>query len=99
MRFYNDLDIEMAQRRYYGDPVLGKAASLLAQVAADADNNSDGWHSWPKPCRACQQLITLIASGSATEAQFRKALAPIKAFYTNMAKSGVNYPAMPQVQA
>lgn len=104
MKFYNDLDIEMAVRRYYGHQVLSKAARLLAAVAEDANNNSDGWHSWPLPCRACKQLITLIEAGDTgniplMEHQFRKALAPIKAFYTRASRGnyGGKYPYMPEV--
>jgi hypothetical protein len=99
MKFYNDFDIEMALRRHANHPVLSKATRVLAAVAEDANNNSDGWHSWPLPCRACKQLITIIESGDATEAQLRKAMAPIKAFYTraHAGQYGGAYPAFREV--
>src|SRR5256885_2706593 len=96
MLFYNDFEIEQAVQRYQSHPVLGKAARMLAAVANDANQNSDGWAHWPLPCRACKQLMTLLTNGAATEAEYRKALAPIRAFYTRVKARAPNYPAFPQ---
>ncbi len=98
MKFYNEYDIQIAAQAYSRHPVLSRAVDVLATVKADADDNSDGWHSWMAPCKACQKLIELIESGDATEAQYRKAIAPIKAFYTRVNSSvygPTNYPKFP----
>lgn len=106
MLFYNDYDIAQAVQRFALHPVLNKAARMLAAVAHDADCNSDGWHSWPKPARACKALMTLLEAGRnnavVSDADYRKALAPIKAFYTRMRglrnySTGKGYPAMPEL--
>jgi hypothetical protein len=102
MIFMNNSDIERAVMRYgtigsRPNPVLSRAARLLAAVADDADHYSDGWHSWPVPVRACAKLINLIQSGNATEAEYRKAVAPVKAFYTraHTGKYGGSFPTFP----
>lgn len=105
MRFMNDHDIARALETHRNHPVLHQATRMLAAVAHDADCNSDGWHSWPKPCQASRKLIELIENGRAltmagkapTEADYRAALAPIKAFYTRAHRGdyGGSYPAMP----
>jgi hypothetical protein len=96
--FANSLDIAMYVERYQSHPVLGRAARMLAAVAHDADCHSDGWHSWPLPSRACKQLHEMLRGNiPATEENYRKALAPIKAFYTRAHRGqyGGSYPAMP----
>lgn len=99
MLFMNDWDIENALRRVQPDtqPNLTSAVVALANLAAWANANSDGWHSWPKPCRAAKALQTLIQgaekayrSGSdedVTAADVKKALAPVKAFLTRQSVS------------
>jgi hypothetical protein len=82
MNFMNDSDIDMALCRYAAHPVLSRATRVLAHLAKQANEHSDGWHSWPLPWRAASRLIALIQSGDATEPRLREALAPIKSFYT-----------------
>ena len=60
MHFMNTWDIDEAVLRYHADPVLGPATRMLAAVRDLADERSDGWCYWPKPVRACHQLITLV---------------------------------------
>lgn len=96
MRFMNDYDIERALQRYAWHPILGPAASTLANLAEWANSHSDGWAYWPKPARSAARLMEMIErDGTATyifdderadvtEAEYRKALAPIKAFRTRM---------------
>ena len=100
MKFFNDYDIQRARQHFVNHPVLGEATALLAQVAEDADENSDGWCHWPKPARACRQLMELIEAGylnqsAVTEAQFRKAAAPVKAFYSRTRAKVPTYPEYP----
>ena len=87
---------------------IGRAVRLLAAVAEHANENSDGWHSWPKPCRACRSLIELLdrcgalrvtwggtAPAQPTDEELRKAIAPIRAFYTRTRAKVPSYPEFP----
>ena len=94
MRYMNDHDIDRAAHRYGDHPILGPAATTLANLAAWTDRNSDGWAYWPKPARAAARLMEMIERdgtsryaldddrADVTAAEYRKALAPIKAFRT-----------------
>lgn len=93
MRFMNDFDITQARRMYADHPILGPAAETLANLSEWADDNSDGWAYWPKPARAAARLMEMITRdgtsrfyggdrGDVTFGEYRKALAPIKAFRT-----------------
>jgi hypothetical protein len=100
MKFFNDYDIRRARQRFENHPILNQATALLQNVAFDADANSDGWCHWPAPARACKQLMLLIEAGylnanNVTEAQFRKAAAPVKAFYSRQRAKTPSYPEYP----
>ena len=100
MKFFNDFDITRARQRFENHPILNQATALLQNVAFDADANSDGWAHWPKPARACKQLMELIDAGylnanNVTEAQLRKAAAPVKAFYSRTRARVPSYPEYP----
>lgn len=93
MRFMNEYDIQMAARRHADNPIAMAAITQVAIVKQWADRNSDGWAYWPKPVRACAKLMDLIEGNGtnqaiqdigqrATEANFKKAMAPVKAFRT-----------------
>lgn len=95
MLFMNDYDIDTAQHRFsQGDtPNREKIADAVAKLAEWADDNSDGWHSWPKPARAAAKAMELIYPQTnadydrmygtdATEAEVKAAFRPIKAFLT-----------------
>jgi hypothetical protein len=93
MRFMNDFDINRARRMYADHPVLGPAAKTLDNLREWADWNSDGWAYWPKPARAAAKLMELIERDGTnrfyggpredvTVAEYRRALAPVKAFRT-----------------
>lgn len=94
MRFMNTYDIDRAWTQYRDHPVLGPATQTLTNLREAADANSDGWCYWPKPARAAARLMELIERdgtarylfdderADATEAELRKAYAPIKAFRT-----------------
>lgn len=99
MRFMNEFDIEEALDRfdYAQTPnrvTLAKAVSALAEWA---NRNSDGWAYWPKPVRAAAKAMEQIdpttwadiqrmESEDCTDAEFKAAVRPIKAFLT---KQGV----------
>lgn len=94
MRFMNDYDIELARRRFDAFPNLALGVQVIDNLRQWADANSDGWHSWPKPCRAASKLIDLIedeqnikdwANGVLTdidEKELARAIIPIKSFLT-----------------
>lgn len=92
MRFMNEWDIMVATANFADDPVLGPAANTLRNLMDWTNRNSDGWAYWPKPCRAAAKLQELLEDNhpnrkawdapAVTEAQYRKALVPIKAFLT-----------------
>jgi hypothetical protein len=62
-----------------------------------ANEVSDGWCYWPKPCRAAKKLQELIQANDVrskkwdapevTEKDLKAAIAPIKAFMTREAKN------------
>lgn len=96
MKFWNEMDIDYAMQCYGDrDDNVGSAVRILSALRDDVNANSDGWCHWPVPVRAARQLIQLIelsapAPGRYTGAtptpihatDLRKAIAPIKAFYT-----------------
>lgn len=95
MRFMNMWEIEDVYERYRKHQLLGPAVQTLLNLATWANENSDGWHSWPKPARAAAKLMDLIEGpeprqqydderSDVTLAKLRAALAPVKAFRTRM---------------
>jgi hypothetical protein len=85
-------------------PNLAAGAQVLSALVDWANSNSDGWHAWPKPCRAAKNLQQVFQDkgyairfgqdrdGSPLEdinaADLNKALRPIKTFLTTQ---GVNW--------
>ncbi len=97
MRFMNDYDIDRALGRYEGNdntPNRLQAALTLLRLAEWTNSHSDGWAYWPKPARAAAKVMDLLEGDGtwagqealeeidATDAELKKALAPIKAFLT-----------------
>ncbi len=96
MMFMNEWDIENAVNAFVLDDGPTPNLALLAQVVwhlADwANANSDGWHSWPKPCRAARKAQEILSEkqrqryGRDVEdidiATLKAACRPIKAFLT-----------------
>jgi len=95
----NEWDIQEAVQRYAKHPVLSKATILLKDLMELTNQVSDGWPYWTKPCHAANKLIELVQaaeddryksvkSKEPTEADLRKAVAPIKAFMTKNKRDG-----------
>jgi hypothetical protein len=90
----NRYEVEEARDRYQSHPVLGPATRFLYDFMEEANDHSDGWHSWPSPGRAAAKLQTLIRASrlqglglyprvpEPTLADVRKTLGPVKSFYT-----------------
>lgn len=93
MLFMNEYDINRAADQFCGHPVLGEATRFLADYRDEVNAHSDGWPYWSSPVKAAKALMALIQSGNATEAQYRKALGPIRAFYTRRGNAaGMKWP-------
>lgn len=101
MNYMNDYDLASAIQRFDAAEATNRlyVARTVSRLAEWADRNSDGWHSWPKPCRAAAKAIALIESRTwaeneaqeetdATDAEVKAALAPIKSFLT---RQGANH--------
>ncbi len=94
MLFMNSVEIDFAVSQYAAHPVKGPASRLLRRLRDETNERSDGWHSWPAPCKAARQLQELLQErdeSKVTKARFDKALAPIKAFCTRHAKDGFSF--------
>lgn len=95
MRYMNDYDIAFARQRFGrgSTPNRLALAIMVERLAELADDISDGWAYWPKPCRAAARAIELIESRTSrendeqerndiTEAEMLAAVKPVKAFLT-----------------
>lgn len=103
MRFANEFDIDTFLRVFDdgSTPNLFRGAVVLNNLADWANDNSDGWAYWPKPCRSANRLIEILEISQKawftggfitdiTEADLRMVLRPIKAFLT---RCGVDHAA------
>jgi hypothetical protein len=97
--FANRNDIWTWQQRHNnatGRPMAGALADNLAALAQWADDNSDGWSTWPKPARAARTATLLLRDldnrereswstgrlDDLTAADVKRALSPVRAFLT-----------------
>jgi len=90
----NEGEIDQAVERHKDHPVLARATKFLADLRDETNAHSDGWYSWPLPGHAAKQLMGMIQHPEyAAEENFKKALAPIKAFYTKRGNAaGMKWP-------
>lgn len=88
MNYMNDFDIlrtqqRLTDQRQFANPVMVKAVQFLAAFKEQVDNNSDGWAHWKCPVAAANKLMEIVQGKTeATEANFKKAMSPIKSFMT-----------------
>lgn len=93
MHFMNEWDVREAAERHRNNPVLSIATQFLVALMEETNMHSDGWCYWPKPVHAAHKLMILIESGTGTMTDLRRALVPIKTFYTKYGfKAGMRYP-------
>jgi hypothetical protein len=80
----NRMDIDDAVWRWGAHPVMSKATKFLAAFRDEVDEHSDGWPYWKPASKAACSLMELIQEfpNTATLADVKKAISPIKAFYT-----------------
>jgi hypothetical protein len=95
----NGYEIEEAAERFGAHPVLGPATLYLQTFKNEVNEHSDGWPYWSAPAKAADKLMNLIHSNlragmgaypnveAPTLADVKKAIAPIKAFYTRRGKA------------
>jgi hypothetical protein len=91
----NEYEIDEAVHKHARHPVLSKATKFLAAFRNEVNRHSDGWPYWRPPAQAADKLMELIERepARATEAELRKALTPIKRFYTTRGKAaGMQWP-------
>lgn len=91
----NEYEIKECLARYQKHPILGPATRTLHNLMRWTNSHSDGWMYWTKPASAAAQLQDLIEGNrlsrydsereDVTEAAYKKALVPIKAFRTRQA--------------
>jgi len=105
MYFLNEYEIEEAAHRYRNHPVLSKATAFLRSFMYEVNQHSDGWAHWRSPAQAAKQLMTLIHDmarenpEAVTEEAFKKALAPIRAFYTRRGNAaGMTFRSLEQLR-
>lgn len=82
MKFYNDFDIEMAARRHQENPILSRAARVLAEYRDIVNQNSDGWGTWTAGTKVAGSLVDLLEKHEASETDVRKAVTRVKSFCT-----------------
>jgi len=86
MLFMNEYEIDEAVSYWQNHPLLGPASKLLAALRDIVNQNSDGWAYWSPPVRAAKMLQELLQAArrgeQVTETEFKKALPPIKRFYS-----------------
>lgn len=91
----NEMDVQEARNRALQDdkPNLQHATEVLDRLVEWTNNNSDGWPYWRKPSAASKRLQEAIypryfgawdkrVEDDITDAELKKAIAPIKAFCT-----------------
>jgi hypothetical protein len=101
MRYMNDWDLDQARRRYGRGETPNRLALVMVvdNLRQWANENSDGWVYWPKPCRAASKAIELIESTAypeyerrqhedITDAEMLAAVRPIKSFLTRAPQYG-----------
>lgn len=98
--FMNEYEIDLAVQvtQSGGSVVKYKAAKFLAAYRDEVNAHSDGWPYWSVATHAAKRIMELVKSREeVTEEQFRKAIIPIKAFYTRRGNAaGMTFPEIGQ---
>jgi hypothetical protein len=103
----NEFEIEQAIEKFKSHPVLGKGARFLGAFRDEVNEHSDGWPYWKLPGKAAEKLMDLLHGhmyagmgayprlAEPTEADLKKAVAPIKSFYTRRGSAaGMKFPSL-----
>jgi hypothetical protein len=87
----NESEVVDAVRRHRDSPIKLRAVLTLTRLMNLVNDNSDGWAHWAPPVRAARRLMEFIQktpAAQATEAELKKAYAPVKAFLTRWSTKG-----------
>lgn len=100
MLYMNDYDIDLAIQRHPAHTAAGRAARLLANFREQVNSVSDGWAYWRAPLLAARRMMELAQRppiDPGTDADYRAALTPIRAFMTRKGRAaGIILPEVTQ---
>lgn len=89
--FLNQHEIEHIATRVHEDLNVRKGVRLILRLMQATNEQSDGWAHWSPPSKSIQKLVQLLQTagnlmygtrGKISDADLRKAVAPIKAMVT-----------------
>jgi hypothetical protein len=97
----NEADIQMMHNNRHDCPNVRKAVQLLYRLVQAVNAQSDGWAYWSAPSKSATKLTNLLkekcgnlwydTQGTITEAELKKAIAPIKSMVTRQNKIQAKY--------
>lgn len=96
----NQADIELAANNHHDCPNVRKGFNLLLRLMQTVNEQSDGWAYWSAPSKAAEQLMGLLKTagnlwydthGKISDANFRKAVTPIKSMVTKQKRIQKRY--------
>ncbi len=91
----NQHEIEFAASNHHDCPNVRKALKLLVALVHSVNEQSDGWPYFQAPAKSCEKLFELLKTagnlnysthGRITDADLRKAIAPIRSMVTRQKK-------------
>jgi hypothetical protein len=96
----NQSEIEWAAQQTHKCPNVTKGVKLLLRLMQAVNEQSDGWPYWRAPAKAAEKLMTLLQTagnlqfgthGTITDADFRKAITPIRTMVTTQKRKQAQY--------
>lgn len=98
--FMNQSEIEIMAANRHTCPNVRKGVQLLYRLMEAVNAQSDGWAYWAAPSKSAEKLEELLRTagnlwydtrGTISDADFKKAVAPIKAMVTREKKRQLKY--------
>lgn len=96
----NQSEIEWAASRNHACKNVRKGVRLLHALMQAVNNQSDGWPYWRAPAESAEKLMELLKTagnlshdthGEISDADFRKAVTPIRRMVTVQSKKQAGY--------
>jgi hypothetical protein len=96
----NQSDIETAANNHHDCPNVRKGFRLLLLLMHEVNQQSDGWAYWSAPSKSAEKLMDLLRTagnlwydthGKISDADFRKAITPIKTMVTKQKRIQKRY--------
>lgn len=101
--FMNEYEIAIAVQSTQHRPIQNRAARFLEAFKDQVNQHSDGWPYWHVATHAAKRLMELLrrermqSGEDITEEELRKAISPVKAFYTRRGNAaGMTFPEVGQ---